>query len=58
MDDLKRGVEGLGIGLALVKFVVSAHGGQVAATSSLGKGSVFGFRLPLHVKGQSNIEVR
>jgi len=46
-DDIKRGIEGLGLGLALVKFVVNAHGGQVAVTSTPGKGSVFGFRIPL-----------
>ena len=46
-DDLKRGVEGLGLGLALVKYVVNAHGGQVAATSRQGQGSVFGFTIPL-----------
>lgn len=46
-DDLKRGVEGLGLGLALVKVVINAHGGQVAASSTSGEGSVFGFRIPL-----------
>ena len=45
-DDLKRGMEGLGLGLALVRFVVKAHGGEVAATSKPGQGSVFGFRIP------------
>jgi signal transduction histidine kinase len=46
-DDERRGVEGLGIGLALVKQVVEAHGGEVAAMSREGHGSTFGFRLPL-----------
>lgn len=46
-DDERRGVEGLGLGLALVKQVVEAHGGVVAAVSRLGQGSTFGFRLPL-----------
>lgn len=46
-DPLRRGVEGLGLGLALVKYIVTAHGGQVFAHSEEGQGSVFGFRLPL-----------
>ena len=49
-DPLKRGVEGLGLGLPLVRYVVKAHGGQVWARSELGKGSVFGFRIPKQVR--------
>lgn len=45
-DSLKRGLEGLGLGLALVREVVQAHGGEVDATSEVGVGSVFGFRIP------------
>jgi signal transduction histidine kinase len=46
-DPLRRGVEGLGLGLALVKYVVNAHGGQVWADSQEGAGSTFGFQIPL-----------
>jgi two-component system phosphate regulon sensor histidine kinase PhoR len=45
-DPLRRGMEGLGLGLPLVKYVVEAHGGQVWADSQVGRGSVFGFSLP------------
>ncbi|HHW08785.1 MAG TPA: response regulator [Firmicutes bacterium] len=44
----KDGINGLGLGLALVKGLVELHGGQVWAESAgLGKGSRFFVRLPL-----------
>ena len=46
-DPLRRGVEGLGLGLALVKYIVNAHGGDVWAQSEEGVGSTFGFHIPL-----------
>jgi signal transduction histidine kinase len=45
-DPLRRGVEGLGLGLPLVRYVVKAHGGDVWARSLPGQGSVFGFQIP------------
>ena len=38
------------VGLALVKFVVEAHHGEVWATSKIGAGSTFGFRVPKALK--------
>jgi signal transduction histidine kinase len=45
-DVLKRGLEGLGLGLALTRYIARAHGGDVWAESELGKGSKFGFWIP------------
>jgi two-component system, sensor histidine kinase and response regulator len=39
-------VEGIGIGLVIVKKIVEKHGGQVTASGALGKGARFGFSLP------------
>lgn len=41
-----RKIEGTGLGLAIVKHLVQAHGGEVAVTSELGRGSRFTFTLP------------
>lgn len=38
---------GAGLGLALTRFIVAAHGGRVAAQSKYGAGSVFSLYLPL-----------
>jgi two-component system sensor histidine kinase/response regulator len=40
-----RKAGGLGVGLALVRKLVEAHGSQVTVTSELGKGSTFSFEL-------------
>ena len=41
-----RGLGGTGIGLAIVRSIVEAHGGTVRAESEPGRGSAFAFDLP------------
>lgn len=43
----KQRPDGTGVGLYLAKRVVVAHGGSIIFSSEEGKGSTFGFRLPL-----------
>jgi len=40
-------VQGTGMGLAIAKAIVEAHGGAIGVTSQLGHGSVFYFTLPV-----------
>jgi two-component system sensor histidine kinase ResE len=48
------GPKGSGVGLAIVKELVEAHGGQVFASSHPGQGSTFTIRLPVENSQQSN----
>ena len=43
---------GTGMGLAIAKVIVEAHGGTLGVVSQLGKGSVFSFELPVHSEVQ------
>ena len=49
----ERSRSGSGIGLAIVKQLIEAHGGSVAVQSELGKGSVFSFTLPVSTDSRS-----
>ena len=44
--DQRYQVQGTGMGLAIAKAIVEAHGGTIGVTSQLGSGSVFHFTLP------------
>ncbi len=43
-----QGRRGSGVGLALVKHIVEAHGGRVSVESRLGEGSRFTLHIPVH----------
>ena len=44
--DQRYRVEGTGMGLAIAKAIIEAHGGTISVMSQLGHGSVFSFALP------------
>lgn len=48
--------KGTGIGLAIVKSIVDAHGGYIKVESVLGEGASFIIQLPLQTNGASEIE--
>ena len=45
--DQRLQVQGTGMGLAIAKAIVEAHGGKIGVTSQPGRGSVFYFTLPV-----------
>jgi signal transduction histidine kinase len=55
---LREGRGGLGLGLAIVRAIVEAHGGSVHARSTVGQGSTFELRLPLSVPAGSGASAR
>lgn len=46
-QSLSREAGGCGLGLSIVKFIVSAHGGSIVVASERDKGSTFTVRLPV-----------
>jgi two-component system, OmpR family, phosphate regulon sensor histidine kinase PhoR len=45
-DPLSRTIEGTGLGLAMVKHIVGAHGGKITVRSEVGQGASFTIWLP------------
>jgi two-component system, OmpR family, sensor histidine kinase KdpD len=43
----RKSAPGTGMGLAIAKAIVEAHGGDIGVTSQIGRGSVFHFSLPI-----------
>jgi signal transduction histidine kinase len=53
--DRSRSERGLGLGLSLVRAIVEAHGGRVAVSSTLGRGSVFTVSIPAHLSATRDL---
>jgi len=49
-DPRARRFKGTGIGLAIVKYIMDAHGGRVSVAPYPGRGSVFTLHLPVPSK--------
>ncbi len=49
-DPLSRTIEGTGLGLAMVKHIVGAHGGKITVRSEVGQGASFTIWLPAAVR--------
>jgi len=52
----KEHLSGLGLGLSLSKQLVELHGGQIQVESQKGKGSIFGFALPIKPQARGKPE--
>jgi len=46
-DESRAAPGGAGLGLSIAKEIVEAHGSKITVDSAPGKGSTFGFQLPL-----------
>lgn len=52
LESDREHLSGLGLGLALCKTLVELHGGRILVQSEAGKGSTFGFSVPLEAAGK------
>jgi signal transduction histidine kinase len=49
-------IRGNGLGLSLVKHIITAHGGRVSVESKIGEGSVFMLHLPILTAAENSVE--
>jgi signal transduction histidine kinase len=49
---------GVGLGLAIARGIVEAHGGSIAVRSEVGRGSVFSFSLPVWLDADDTVNER
>lgn len=56
LESDREHLSGLGLGLSLSKKLLELHGGQIWVKSQKGKGSTFGFSMPLEASSQTEVE--
>ena len=55
-DDVTRKFGGTGLGLFICEKIVNLQGGQISFSSEFGRGSSFGFKIPVEIGSKENLE--